>query len=98
MVGLEMGRTDVEGEVMVYHNAQLAEQFETEAKSNRRPGMAETMGVGAAAGNLAVAAAVGSEAFSANVGDDASRTAKKLVKQLEVFFVLQGWIPQVAAQ
>jgi hypothetical protein len=93
VIGLGMGRTDVEAEVMVYQNAQLVEQFETEAKSSRKPGMAETMGVGAAAGNLAIAAAVsgaaavGSEAFSANVEADASRTAKKLAKQLEVFFV-----------
>jgi hypothetical protein len=96
VIGLGMGRTDVQAEVQIYQNARLVEQFETEAKSGRKPGMAETMGVGAAAGTLATtavvsaAAAVGSEAFSANVEADASRTAKKLAQQLAVFFVRQG--------
>lgn len=104
VIGLGMGRTDVQTEVQVYQSARLVEQFEIDAKSGRKPGAAETMGVGAAAGNLAVAAsasgavAVGSESFSANVEADASRTAKKLAKQLAVFFVRQGWITEEEAQ
>lgn len=103
VIGLGLGRTEVEAEVQVLQNGRTVEQFETDAKSSRKPGMAETMGVGAAAGNLAVAAvastavAVGSEAFSANVEADASRTAGKLAGQLSVFFVRQGWIPAEAA-
>ena len=104
VVGLGMRRSDVQTEVQVYQSARLVEQFEVEAKSGRKPGAAETMGVGAAADSLGVAAAVsgtvavGSETFSANVEADASRTAKKLAQQLAVFFVRQGWITEEAAR
>jgi len=52
-------------------------------KSRRKPGLAETMGAGAAAGHPAVSAAVSSglafasEEFSANVDADAERTANQ---------------------
>ena len=98
VIGLGAGRTEVQAEVLLYQNGLLVEQLETDAKSGLKPGMAETMGAGAAAGNLAAAAVVSagtagaSEAFGANVEADAARTAKKLAKHLEEFFVRKGWI------
>ncbi len=108
VIGLGLGRTDVKTYVQLYdlsgQSRRIVEQFEVDAKSGAKPGMAETMGVGAAAGHLATSAAlggalaVGSEAFSANVDADAKRTAKKIAKQLGDFFVSQGWIPPGAVQ
>jgi hypothetical protein len=98
VIGLGAGRTDVQAEVVLYENGLLVEQLETDAKSGMKPGMAETMGAGAAAGNLATSAVVSagmagaSEAFGANVEADAARMAKKLAKQLEQFFARKGWI------
>ena len=97
VIGLGLGRSDVRTKVQVYDFANgkktVADQFEVDAKSGRKPGAAETMGVGAAAGHLATSAAVsgglavGSEEFSANVDADADRTAKSIAKQLKTFFV-----------
>jgi hypothetical protein len=98
VIGLGAGRTDVRAEVLLYQNGLLVERLETDAKSGDKLGMAETMGAGAAAGNLAASAVVSagmagaSEAFGANVEADAARTAKKLAKHLEEFFVRKGWI------
>ncbi len=88
VIGLGLGRTDVRTMTQVYESQNgsetLINKFDINAESGRKPGMAETMGAGGAAGNLAVSAvvstgaAVGSEAFSANVDADADRTAKKL--------------------
>ena len=104
VIGLGAGRSDVETDVRLYQGADLLEEFHTVAKSGRKPGAAETMGVGAAAGNLAVSAAAtaavsaGSEAFGANVEADASRTAKEIAKKLADFFVRQNWITEEAAK
>ena len=62
--------------------------------------MAETMGAGAAAGNLATSAVMSagmagaSETFGANADADAARMAKKLTQQLAAFFAREGWIPE----
>ena len=87
VIGLGLGRTDVKTMIQVYDYSDGARtlccQFETDARSGRKPGMAETMGAGAATGNLAASAAVGggltvaSEALSATVEADADRTATK---------------------
>jgi len=108
VIGLGAGRTDVKTLVQVYDarggRRVLVNEFEADAKSGYKPGMAESMGAGAAAGNLGAAAAisgglaVGSEAFAATVEDDAKRMAKKVAKQLGDFFVSQGWIPPGAVK
>jgi len=102
VVGLGMGRSDVQTNVQVYEarGAQLVrlEEFMTTAKSGYKPGAAETMGMGAAAGTLAVSAAmtvagtVASEALGADVEADARRTAKDVAEQLQKYFTRQGWI------
>jgi len=101
-IGLGAGRSTVRTAVQVLElfpeGRRVLEQFEIDAKSGRKPGAAETLGAGAAAGTLATAAAVtaatavGSEAFGANVDDDAERTATKVAKLLSAYFAEQGWI------
>lgn len=102
VIGLGAGRSNVRTAVQVSElfdgGRRLVDQFEIDAKSGRKPGAAETMGVGAAAGNLAASAAitaagsVGAEAFGANVDADAERTAAKIAQALQEFFARQGWI------
>jgi hypothetical protein len=102
IIGLGLGRTDVATTVQCYDFTNgvknLAISFETDAKSGRKPGLAESMGVGAITGHLVVASAVGvggdvaSEKLSANVEADAERTANKIAAQLKDYFAGQGWI------
>ena len=101
-IGLGAGRSNVRTSVQVVEvrpeGRRVVDQFDVDAKSGRKPGMAETMGVGAAAGHLATSAAVsaagavGTEAFGTNVESDAERTAAKIAKMLENFFAERGWI------
>ena len=102
IIGLGLGRTDVRALVEAYDynngNKVLLEKFGVNAKSGDKPGMSETMGVGAIAGHLATSAvvstglAVGSEEFAANVDADADRTAKAIAKQLKYVYIGQGWL------
>jgi len=108
VIGFGAGRSDVKTYVQIFDGRggqrMPVYQFESDAKSGYKPGMAETMGVGAAAGHLGASAAVGgalavgSEAFKANVEADAKRDAKAIAKQIGDFFAQQGWIPQESVQ
>lgn len=101
-IGLGAGRSDVTSAVQVSsitpNGRRVVDQFEIDAKSGRRPGAAETLGAGAAAGTLATAAvvtaaaSVGSEAFGDDVDADARRTADKIAGMLSDFFAQNGWI------
>lgn len=103
VIGLGAGRSDVRTAVQVSElfpeGRRLVDQFDVDAKSGRKPGAAETMGVGAAAGHLAVSAAVtaagavAAEAFGDDVDADAERTAAKIATVLQSLFQRQGWIP-----
>jgi hypothetical protein len=102
VIGLGAGRSDVEALVQVYQALPTGmarlEEFSTVAKSGYKPGAAETMGMGAAAGTLAASAAVtaggaiASEALGADVEADARRTAASVAEQLKSYFAEQGWI------
>jgi hypothetical protein len=102
VIGLGLGRTSVKTYTRVLDARggarKLLVEFQTDAASGYKPGMAETMGAGALAGHVGAAAAVGgglaigSEAFSANVEADAKRTAKDIAKQLKDYFAYQGWV------
>ena len=102
VIGLGAGHSEVRTAVQVAElfpeGRRLLDQFEVDAKSGMKPGAAETMGVGAAAGHVAASAAVtaagavGSEAFGDDVEADAERTASKIASALEDFFARQGWI------
>ena len=103
VIGLGLGRSDVKTDVQVYEamadGRRLLDSFDVDAKSGRKPGAAETMGVGGLTGNLVVSGAVtaagtvASEAFGADVEADAERTAAKIASALGTFFARQGWIP-----
>ena len=103
VIGLGVGRSDVKTMTQVYdiqpHGRRLVEQFQTDAKSGYKPGMAETEGASIAAGHWATGLAVGaginvaSEMFGANVEADADRTAKDIAKQLNAYFISKGWVP-----
>lgn len=102
VIGLGAGRSEVRTAVQVAElfpsGRRLLDQFEIDAKSGLKPGAAETMGVGAAAGALAASAAVtaagsvGMEAFGTDVDADAERTASKIASALQDFFARQGWV------
>jgi Domain of unknown function (DUF4410) len=102
VIGLGAGSSDVRTAVEVIElfpeGRRVVDEFEIDAKSGRKPGAAETMGAGAAAGHLAVSAAVSaggsaaSETFGDDVEADAERTAAKIASVLQALFVRQGWI------
>lgn len=102
LIGLGAGASDVKTSVQVYQRVpsgrRIVDQFEVDSHSGRKPGAAETMGIGAAAGAAGIAAGVGaagsvaSEAFGANVEADAARAADRIAEVLERFFRQQGWI------
>jgi len=108
VIGLGAGRTDVKAHVQVYEmtaeGKRKVEQMQADAKSGRKPGMAEMMGIGAVAGTLATSAAVSGavsasgEASWETVEADARQLAKKVAKELGQFFVAQQWIPASAVK
>ena len=108
VIGLGAGRTDVKAHVQVYEitaeGKQKVEQMQADAKSGRKPGMAEMMGVGALAGHLLTSTAVSGavsasgEASWETVEADAKRLAKDVAKELGQFFVAQEWISASAVK
>jgi hypothetical protein len=103
LIGLGAGKSDVQARADIHYYAGGASPLEVEsfvasAESSRKPGAAETMGVGAATGRVAESAAVGvgtgmAPALSGDVDADGERLAKAIAMQLARFFVSQGWIP-----
>ena len=69
------------------------------AKSSRKPGMGEMMGVGAIAGHLLTSTVVSgtlsatSEMTFDTVASDGKRLAENIAQELGKFFIDQGWIP-----
>jgi hypothetical protein len=101
VIGLGAGGSEVRTLVQVHDQApdglRLVAEFETKADSSRKPGMAETMGAGAAMSGIgAAAAASGAVGVATELGDsvesDAQRTAKEIAKQLAQLFHQQGWV------
>jgi hypothetical protein len=103
VIGLGAGRSDVQARADIYYYASgsgpvQVESFVASAESSRKPGAAETMGVGAATGRVAESAALGvgtglAPALSGDVEADGERMGKAIAKQLAPLFVRQGWIP-----
>jgi hypothetical protein len=101
-IGLGLGESEVVVEVelvdWVGEGERVVDRFKVVGKSGYKPGMAETMGAGAAAGHLVTSAVIStgaagaSEAFGANVDADAARVAKGAAKIMKKFFVREGWI------
>ena len=102
-IGLGAGRTSVQANVQVYEitpeGKKEVDTLRGTAKSGRKPGMGEMMGIGAIAGHLLAstvvsgALAAGTEMTSATVEADGKRLAEDIAQDLGKFFVDQGWIP-----
>ena len=103
LIGLGTGASSVSVDAQVlyrqgYLAPRLLESFSASADSGHAPGMAETMGAGAAADRVAVSAAAGtglhavSERRRAGNDDNARRIADALAPQLGQYFARLGWI------
>ena len=103
MIGLGAGKSQVSSSVQILYKPaggapQLVQSFDADADSGKAPGIAETAGVGAAAGSIATAAAVGgglhavSETKRASVSTDATHLADAVAKQIAQIGVDGGWL------
>jgi uncharacterized lipoprotein YajG len=104
LIGLGAGKSEVGATISVsYLPANGAPQtlvtFEANADSGHMPGVAETAGVGAAAGHVAMSAAAGagahgaSEAKNDTISSDAGKLAKSIARQLAQAAGQNGWVP-----
>jgi hypothetical protein len=107
LIGLGAGKSSVQADTQLYYNypgrqAQFVTSYQADSDSGRKPGAAETMGVGAATGAAtrmaatSAGASAASETMSADVDDLGAKMAKAIAKQLAQFFASQGWIPPQA--
>ena len=100
LVGLGVGRTHVEADAQVLYLARgettprLLESMEAAAKSDRLPGVVETLFPGDILINLAAGAggAVADETFGANVEADGKRMGRQIADHVGPVFANQGWI------
>ncbi|MGF6899994.1 DUF4410 domain-containing protein [Paraburkholderia sp. GAS348] len=103
LIGLGAGKSEVSSSVQILYKpaggtARLVQSFNATGDSGKAPGMAETAGVGAAAGSIATSAAVGgglhavSETRKAGVSADAKRLADAVAKQVAQIGVSGGWL------
>ncbi|MFK4442378.1 hypothetical protein ABH944_002030 [Caballeronia udeis] len=103
LVGLGAGKSQVGTSVQVVYQPagqmpRLVQSFDAKADSGKAPGVAETAGIGAAAGHVATSAAAGvglhavSETKHAGVSADAKRLADSIAKQLAQIGVAEGWM------
>lgn len=104
LIGLGAGQSTVEADLQLYYQSagaqpRLIERFDAVAQSSRKPGAAETMGVGAATGRIAESAAVGTGSsllMSGDAASDGEHMAKQVVEKLKPFFTQQGWLTRPA--
>jgi hypothetical protein len=103
LVGLGAGKSQVGTSVQVLYQPageapRFVQSFEAKADSGKAPGVAETAGIGAAAGHVATSAAAGvglhavSETKHAGVSADAKRLADSIAKQVAQIGVGEGWM------
>lgn len=103
LVGLGAGKSQVGTSVQVLYQPagaapQLVQSFDASADSGKAPGVAETAGIGAAAGHVATSAVAGgglhavSETKHAGMSADAKRLAGSIAKQVAEIGVEEGWM------
>jgi hypothetical protein len=103
LIGLGAGKSEVSSTVQILYKPaggtpRLVQSFDANADSGKAPGVAETAGVGAAAGSIATSAAVGgglhavTETKRAGVSADAKRLGDAVAKQIEQIGVNGGWL------
>ncbi len=92
MIGLGAGASDVQAHVVITlltpDGPLLLSEFTVDSKSGKKPGAAESMGYGAAAGAAAGAAMDG----KASVEGDTARMAHAVSKELKNIMAAQQWI------
>ncbi|MFM0737266.1 DUF4410 domain-containing protein [Paraburkholderia xenovorans] len=103
LIGLGAGKSEVGASVEVLYQPANGtpmplQSFSADADSGHMPGIAETAGVGAAAGHVAMAAATGaslhgvSEAKHDSVATDAKKLGDSIAKQIAAASVANGWM------
>ncbi|CAG4890672.1 DUF4410 domain-containing protein [Paraburkholderia gardini] len=103
LIGLGAGKSEVGASVQIlYKPAEGApmplQRFSADADSGHMPGVAETAGVGTAAGHVATAAATGatlhgvSEVKRDSVAGDAKKLADSIAKQVAAANAANGWM------
>jgi hypothetical protein len=103
LIGLGAGKSEVGASVQIlYKPANGApvplQSFSANADSGHMPGIAETAGIGAAAGHVATAAATGaslhgvSEVKRDSVAGDAKKLGDSIAKQIAAASVANGWM------
>lgn len=108
LIGLGAGKSEVSAAVrLTYKPANGApvplQSFVADADSGHMPGVAETGGVGAAAGHLAMAAGAGaglhgvSEVRHDSVSADATRLGNSIAAQVMAASTEEGWLTAAAA-
>jgi hypothetical protein len=104
LIGLGAGKSELSSSVLLMYKPaggapRLVQSFEASADSGKMPGIAETAGVGAAAGHLATSAATGaglhgvSESTHGGAAGNAAKLAAAIAKQVEQIGKTQGWMP-----
>jgi hypothetical protein len=109
LIGLGAGKSSVSADAQLYYAVdrtapRFLTAFEGKDDSGRAPGMAETLGAGAAAQRLATSAAVGGamhaglETRRTSDTSEATKLADGLAQRIGQFAASQGWIPPTAVR
>jgi Domain of unknown function (DUF4410) len=104
LIGLGAGKSEIGASVRILYKPANGspvplQSFSANADSGHMPGVAETAGVGAAAGHVATSAAAGaglhgvSETKHAGISADAKRLADSIAKQVAAANAANGWVP-----
>lgn len=98
MIGLGRGASDVQAHVAVSlitpDGPVLLSEFKVNSQSGKKPGAAETMGVGGVATAAGTSAATDSKS---DVEGDTSRMAKAVARQIQSVMTTQKWIAAPAS-
>lgn len=109
VIGLGAGASQLAASVSLSYQTPgqlpvLIQSYVAAVDSGHKPGMAETMGAGAAIGGIAQSAAIGGalhahdESVNAKPVNDAERMADAIAKQLQQIGAAQGWLPQTTTR
>lgn len=104
LIGLGAGKSELSTSVQLLYKPaggapQLVQSFDASADSGKMPGIAETAGVGAAAGHIATSAAAGAGMHAASekkqdgAAEDAKKLATSIARQVEDIGKAEGWVP-----
>lgn len=100
VIGFDVGATDLQTQIEMFQVTaegwRPVKQFNTSATSSRMPGVAVSVGVGAAAGTVARAAAIGSATgsvreFRTSIDADAARTSQQIAAKVSELSTANHW-------